>query len=323
MNERPAVPNELRRRILLEAGHRCAIHTCLHPDVDIHHIVPWEQCRTHEYDNLIALCPNCHRRADAGEIDRLSLKLYKARVVAAFGLFDVPSVGPKTATAVRRPDVAWHTSTIREQPDDSLYEVALEFPEFCSSDSDIAELNVMLRADALQRLGDTRSLRITGLDIPFPWDSKISNALTSSYEVACHTKKIISIRHTFFHYGRGAAHPNHWTAVTNVQLGPLISLHLSDLFVPKTGFLAVISDFCVSQLTTEKGLTEPSDWILRGAGPDLKNYSKFNITDAGLLITFDEYQVDCYAAGSSQVLVARNLLLEFLNPRCSVGNLWL
>ena len=321
MNQRPAVPNELRRRILVEAGHRCAIHLCQHPDVDIHHIVPWEQCQEHEYDNLIALCPNCHRRADAGEIDRLSLKIYKARVVAAFGLFEAPKAGSGTASIVL--PAAWQTSTIREQPDDSLYEVGLEFPEFRGDDSDVADLNLMLRADALQRLADMRSLRIAGMDIPFLSYSKIPNALTSSYEVAYHSSRMVSIRHTFFHYGRGAAHPNHWTAVTNVQLGPLISLQMSDLFIPKSAFLPIISDFCVSQLTAEKGLTEPSDWICRGAGPDPKNFCKFNITDAGLLITFDEYQVDCYAAGLSHVLVARNLLKEFLNPKCSISNLWL
>ena len=39
--------------------------------------MPWAQCQAHEYENLIALCPNCHRRADKGEIDRKSLRLYK------------------------------------------------------------------------------------------------------------------------------------------------------------------------------------------------------------------------------------------------------
>jgi HNH endonuclease len=74
---RPEIPAEIRRRVLVEAGHRCAIPTCRHIDVDVHHIVPWSQCQAHEYDNLIALCPNCHRRADAGQIDRKSLRLYK------------------------------------------------------------------------------------------------------------------------------------------------------------------------------------------------------------------------------------------------------
>jgi hypothetical protein len=76
-NGRPPIPAELRRRVLVEAGHRCAIPTCRYIEVDVHHIVPWAQCQAHEYDNLIALCPNCHRRADAGDIDRKSLRLYK------------------------------------------------------------------------------------------------------------------------------------------------------------------------------------------------------------------------------------------------------
>lgn len=62
---------------MVEAGHRCAIPTCRHIEVDIHHIIPWSTCKSHEYENLIALCPNCHRRADRSEIDRKSLRLYK------------------------------------------------------------------------------------------------------------------------------------------------------------------------------------------------------------------------------------------------------
>lgn len=81
MENRPPIPVEIRRIVLVEAGHRCAIPTCRHIDVDVHHIIPWETCKKHEYENLIALCPNCHRRAHKnGEIDRKSLLLYKANL---------------------------------------------------------------------------------------------------------------------------------------------------------------------------------------------------------------------------------------------------
>jgi HNH endonuclease len=76
-DDRPQIPADIRRRVLVEAGHRCAIPTCRYIEIDIHHIVPWANCHTHEYDNLIALCPNCHRRADRREIDRKALLLYK------------------------------------------------------------------------------------------------------------------------------------------------------------------------------------------------------------------------------------------------------
>lgn len=77
---RPPIPADIRRRVLVEAGHRCAIPTCRHIDVDVHHIVPWETCSEHEYENLIALCPNCHRMAHQDRIDRKSLRIYKANL---------------------------------------------------------------------------------------------------------------------------------------------------------------------------------------------------------------------------------------------------
>ena len=75
---RPPIPADLKRRVLVEAGHRCAIPTCRYITVELHHIVPWETCQDHDYHNLIALCPNCHNRADRGDIDRKSLRIYKA-----------------------------------------------------------------------------------------------------------------------------------------------------------------------------------------------------------------------------------------------------
>lgn len=77
---RPAIPAELRRAVLVEAGHRCAIPTCRQTPVDVHHIVPWEQVKEHTFENLIALCPNCHRRVHNNEIDRKSLRIYKSNL---------------------------------------------------------------------------------------------------------------------------------------------------------------------------------------------------------------------------------------------------
>jgi hypothetical protein len=76
----------------VEAGHRCAIPACRHIEVDVAHIVPYEKCKEHKYENLIALCPNCHRRADKGEIDRKSLRMYKANLRYThdkFSMFEV------------------------------------------------------------------------------------------------------------------------------------------------------------------------------------------------------------------------------------------
>ena len=58
--QRPPIPADLKRRVLVEAGHRCAIPTCRQIPVEVAHIVPWSENKEHEFENLIALCPNCH-----------------------------------------------------------------------------------------------------------------------------------------------------------------------------------------------------------------------------------------------------------------------
>lgn len=79
---RPAIPRELRRRVLIEAGHRCAIPACRATPVEIAHITPWAKAKKHEFKNLIALCPTCHTRFDDlhNPLDRKAMRQYKANL---------------------------------------------------------------------------------------------------------------------------------------------------------------------------------------------------------------------------------------------------
>ena len=52
---RSKIPVELKRRVLCEAGHRCAIHTCRHIEVEIHHIVPWANAKNTN-TKILLLC---------------------------------------------------------------------------------------------------------------------------------------------------------------------------------------------------------------------------------------------------------------------------
>jgi hypothetical protein len=75
---RDTIPAEIKRAVLVEAGHRCAIPTCRATTTEIAHIVPWAETQDNSFENLIALCPNCHTRFDQKkEIDRLAVKMYK------------------------------------------------------------------------------------------------------------------------------------------------------------------------------------------------------------------------------------------------------
>jgi hypothetical protein len=101
---RPAIPAELKRAVLVEAGHHCAIPTCRFPTTEIAHIVPWEKVKEHKFENLIALCPNCHARHHKGEIDRQSLFQYKRNL--ADGRF-ASQVDPTAAPPLDPEKQAW------------------------------------------------------------------------------------------------------------------------------------------------------------------------------------------------------------------------
>ncbi|MEK6322947.1 MAG: HNH endonuclease signature motif containing protein [Acidobacteriota bacterium] len=81
MANRPEIPATIKRRILLESGYRCSIPTCRFPITENAHIVSWSETKDHSYENLIALCPNCHTLYDSGRIDKKALIAYKKKLL--------------------------------------------------------------------------------------------------------------------------------------------------------------------------------------------------------------------------------------------------
>lgn len=78
-NVRPHIPADIRRLVLVEAGHGCALKICGETTyVELHHID--ENRENNDPGNLIALCDMHHKMAHDGKIDRKSLRSYKERL---------------------------------------------------------------------------------------------------------------------------------------------------------------------------------------------------------------------------------------------------
>ena len=76
MISRPAIPIAIQREVLFQARHRCAV--CCEPTpLEKAHIIPWRQSHDHNEANLIALCANCHERADKEKWGEIYLRRYK------------------------------------------------------------------------------------------------------------------------------------------------------------------------------------------------------------------------------------------------------
>jgi Protein of unknown function (DUF3298)/Deacetylase PdaC len=139
--------------------------------------------------------------------------------------------------------------------------------------------------------------------------SRPPSSLNVSYEVTASGKDFISVLFTFFEYS-GGAHPNATTESFNYDLNRNAPVRLADLFTPNSNYLKVISDYSVREL---KKLDTVSS-VENGAGPKVENFHSWNITPAGLKITFDRYQVGPYVAGEHEVVVPYSVLKPIIKP---------
>lgn len=64
MSNRPEIPAKIKRALRQEAFFGCVKCGC--PIIEYHHIESWSKVKKHEENNLVALCPNCHREANVG-----------------------------------------------------------------------------------------------------------------------------------------------------------------------------------------------------------------------------------------------------------------
>ncbi len=75
-------PIVVRRELLVECGHQCAICNSDAP-LRFHHILDWANLRHHDPKHMLAICGSCHDKIGAGQIDTKSQKIHKAKLADA------------------------------------------------------------------------------------------------------------------------------------------------------------------------------------------------------------------------------------------------
>ncbi|NEN81265.1 HNH endonuclease signature motif containing protein [Paenibacillus elgii] len=75
---RPPIPEIVARKILFESKYTCCICRDSSKSIIIHHIVPWEESRSHAEENLVVLCLEHHDKAHSKH--ELSLNLTTERI---------------------------------------------------------------------------------------------------------------------------------------------------------------------------------------------------------------------------------------------------
>jgi hypothetical protein len=142
------------------------------------------------------------------------------------------------------------------------------------------------------------------------------HSVDSEYEVTAITNTFVSVKISIQIYNAGAVHPNTYTSVINFLFDEAREITLSELFIVGSDYLPSIATYCIHSLLQRNGDNKKNqEWIYKGAKPLSKNYTKWNITPEGLLITFEQYQVASYSAGRQEVLIPYAELNGLINEK--------
>jgi len=205
-----------------------------------------------------------------------------------------PDVGPdlssKSLTLVSAP--------IEESGASPAYTITAQIPQLAGvNDPRVAQFNLTMnlliqneidrfRADVLANQPVTPIVAGSALDI--------------KYTLVSQRDSVWSFKFDGYVYYDGAAHPISYSITVNYDLLQGRELSFDDLFLSSTNYLQFISDYCKAELATRDIAFET---FQIGADPLPENYQRWNLSDDGLLITFDVYQVAAYAAGPQTVLI--------------------
>lgn len=148
-----------------------------------------------------------------------------------------------------------------------------------------------------------------------PAEENYLSGLYINYSAPFYNVSLVSIIFDISVYFSGAAHPVSYIDTLNYDLKNNSILRLEDIFLPDSDYLKIISDYCVRKLTEK---LEPDDftinWIYEGAGPKPENYQNVALSENGLIVLFEQYQVVSYAQGPQQIEIPYEEIKKILNP---------
>jgi hypothetical protein len=72
---RPAIPSDIALRLRQEAGFGCC--KCGYPFYEYHHIVEFSRAAHYRFEDMLVLCPNCHKQATSKAMSEKEQRFYK------------------------------------------------------------------------------------------------------------------------------------------------------------------------------------------------------------------------------------------------------
>ena len=137
---------------------------------------------------------------------------------------------------------------------------------------------------------------------------------TYSYEMGLVTSKIISMQQSNFMYGHGTPHGYGGTTSSNWLLGETREMRPEDMFSSSAQWPQALSRICADEIAklNNKDMTnkmaDPAQLL-----PMVIEAHRWFLTDAGLMVQFDTYELGGHTDGEAQIQISWNRLKPYLN----------
>lgn len=208
-------------------------------------------------------------------------------------------------------DVKFIDKTIKEKKAEKRSEIFAVYPEISGVES-AGKFNSVVKnrvneliAGYKKQLADYSAEDIKSMPKEIGLEQQIG------YDVVMGNNDFVSLLFSDYAY-MGGAHGMTTYSPVNYDLKNNRELQLADIFEPNSGYLKTISEYSIADLKKRVGDMSDDEWIGKGAGAEMENYSNWNLTKKGLMITFEPYQVAAYAAGPQTVIIPYNRLKDIL-----------
>jgi hypothetical protein len=211
------------------------------------------------------------------------------------------------------PSLKLTSTPFEESKDGPVYKITAQIPTLTGSDdSRVAAFNTRMNEIVKKEVDAFRADIFANQPVvPF----MAGSSFDVQYELIAQRGEVWSIKFAVMSFLDGAAHPNHYSITVNYDLAQGRELTLDELFLHGVNHMGTISDYCKAELSKRDiGFTDPI--FQSGADPTPENYRNWNLSNDGLVITFDQYQVAPYAAGPQIVVIP----FDKLTPLASDGS---
>lgn len=225
---------------------------------------------------------------------------------------ETPSPAPSPTTA---PTPAVSSVLVASNASDGRWTVKFHRPLVAGISTTAAgTINAAVNARVNALIADFK-----GHELPVPASGDGPSSLDGNFTVALASPTLLSVRLGVDQYVSGAAHPTHVAATLNFDVSTGAAIALPDLFSSTSSALSVLSMRSRTLLVALLGASEATT-INSGTTPDLANFDKaWAFTRSGLELTFQEYSVAEYAAGSPKIVIAWSDLAANIKPDGPAG----